>query len=72
MLRITRNGWRCRTYLAGRRIHHGTFGAILIFTGLFRPRLATAPIALGLALCFHDRLDVFDWFTFLREKDELR
>ena len=46
-----------RTYVGGRRLHHGTFG--------------TALIALGLTLAWHDRHDIFEWYAFLREKDEI-
>ena len=56
-MRIKRHGWRCRTYILNRRLHHGTFGAALI--------------AIGAALMYHDRYDCWEWFTFLREKDEL-
>ena len=56
-MRIKRHGWRCRTYILNRRLHHGTFGAALI--------------AIGAALMYHDRYDCWEWFTFLRERDEL-
>ena len=58
LMTIRRDGWRMRTYvLGGRRLHHGTLG--------------TALIALGITLAWHDRHDIFEWYAFLREKDEI-